>query len=339
MSLSLPVTKKKILEETLDVISSQVNLNEFQGLGIEFIVVNDGEDVLDELTEKYKSIPLKIIKNLKKGAASARNTGVKYSKGEIILFHDDDILPGPYYFKRHIEVHQRHSKIILIANWVYPEHLINKGKTTSFGRYRLYFNKYISFGDQLHKTMIEQNLYEVDGMATFSCSMKRSVYEDVGPFNEMFEYAGCEDAEFSYRAMQKGYRCIYDEKNICYHNELDNFELYRWLQRQSRGIKSAVVMCKLHPEGKAHPTWYTNTPLQWADPFDVKILKIKKWLLSRKLVEKILFGLVWFLEKIKAPDKILFRLYNALWLGNTYRSFREAYKRLFSSEQRPLPPL
>jgi len=55
--------------------------------------------------------------------------------------------------------------------------------------------------------------------------------------------------------------------------------------------------------------------------------------------EKILFGLVWFLEKIKAPDKILFRLYNALWLGNTYRSFREAYKRLFSSEQRPLPPL
>jgi len=27
----------------------------------------------------------------------------------------------------------------------------------------------------------------------------------------------------------------------------------------------------------------------------------------------------------------LFRLYNALWLGATYRSFREAYKEIFNN--------
>jgi hypothetical protein len=38
-------------------------------------------------------------------------------------------------------------------------------------------------------------------------------------------------------------------------------------------------------------------------------------------------------EKIKLPDSFLFRLYNALWLGATYRSFREAYKEIFKNKK------
>lgn len=338
MQLSVIIStynRKKILEETLKHILGGNTL--FVRDEMEIIIVNDGEDNLEDLSEQYTSFHFRIVKNKGRGLAAGRNTGASLAKGEVLLFYDDDIIPTKEHFIRHLSVHKKFEKAICMAYRIYPNELIKIAEQEIFGRYKLKYEYDCMKGMNL--TLFEDDIYLSDGAAGYSCSIKRETYLDVGPFNETFEYAGCEDSEFFHRAKKKGYKLLFDKKNLCYHNELDNFELKRWLWRQSTGIKSAVVMCKLHPEGKAHPTWYTNTPLQWADPFDVKILKIKKWLLSRKLVEKILFGLVWFLEKIKAPDKILFRLYNALWLGNTYRSFREAYKRLFSSEQRPLPPL
>ncbi|HOT89369.1 MAG TPA: hypothetical protein PL028_07525, partial [Bacteroidales bacterium] len=70
-------------------------------------------------------------------------------------------------------------------------------------------------------------------------------------------------------------------------------------------------------------------PISKEDETWVKRLKIKKWILSRWIIMKLLFAAVWVLEKIHFPDNILFKLYNALWLGSTYKSFRKAYKELF----------
>jgi len=33
--------------------------------------------------------------------------------------------------------------------------------------------------------------------------MKREKFDEIGDFDENFDYAGCEDAEFFYRASQK----------------------------------------------------------------------------------------------------------------------------------------
>jgi len=46
-------------------------------------------------------------------------------------------------------------------------------------------------------------------------------------------------------------------------------------------------------------------------------------------VYKFLHFLAIYGEKIKLPDSFLFRLYNALWLGATYRGFSESYKEIF----------
>ncbi|MFY9595782.1 MAG: hypothetical protein WAQ01_03785, partial [Bacteroidales bacterium] len=128
-------------------------------------------------------------------------------------------------------------------------------------------------------------------------------------------------------------KLLFDEKNICYHNELDKLTLDTWLRRQSTGIRSAVVVCKLHPEGQNHPTWYTNTPIKASDNWNVKLLKLKKNFCSFPPVYNFLHFLVIYGEKIKLPDLFLFRLYNALWLGATYRSFREAYKEIFENKK------
>ncbi|MGI9896041.1 glycosyltransferase family 2 protein [Vibrio natriegens] len=68
---------------------------------IEIVVVNDNRsnsfDEFSLLNSRYRSSPIKFIYNSgDRGAASARNYGVKCATGELITFLDDDdfILPG-----------------------------------------------------------------------------------------------------------------------------------------------------------------------------------------------------------------------------------------------------
>ena len=57
---------------------------------VEIIIVNDGmEENMARIANKY---PVKVIESNGSGPAAARNTGVKYSKGEILIFLDASFL-------------------------------------------------------------------------------------------------------------------------------------------------------------------------------------------------------------------------------------------------------
>ena len=332
MKISILIPTKNrlpILQETLHNIYF---VNKLPKEDFEVIVSNDGDDILSVLYNEFPFDNLKIVKNTHKpGAAGNRNNAADFAQYDLLQFLDDDILITDNFLERVLYIHNQFNNIVLCGNRIYPQHLIEQAEQTSFGRYKLKY-EYNWNTIEKNEELINQ-LYVVDSLASFSISMKRENFDEIGDFDENFDYAGCEDAEFFYRASQKNVNLLFDEKNICYHNELDNFTLDTWLRRQSTGIRSAVVVCKLHPEGQNHPTWYTNTPLKKSDPKDVKLLKLKKIFCSLPPVYKFLHFLAIYGEKIKLPDSFLFRLYNALWLGATYRSFREAYKEIFENSK------
>lgn len=322
--------RKAILQKTLDVIFHHQNLPHEQ---FEVIVTNDGNEVLDELLSAFHYSNLRIIPNMHKpGLAGGRNNGVENAKYELILFLDDDILINSMFLNNIIAVHHQYQDIILCGNRFYNDEIIDFAKKYPFGRYKLAHEYQWLEKEKL--VPINEGLFISDGLAGFSASLLKTTFNKVGPFNESFEYAGCEDSEFFHRAKKMGFKLVFDEANICYHNELDNFTLRSWLNRQSTGIRSAVVVCMIHPEGKEHPTWFTNTPISKNDKAWVKRLKIKKWILSRWLVMKLIFVMVWFFETLHFPDKLLFRLYNALWLGSTFKSFGNAYKKFSNTISR-----
>jgi GT2 family glycosyltransferase len=293
-------------------------------------VCNDGDDDLSILFEEFPFDNLKIVKNTHKaGLSGNRNNAIDFSQYEILQFLDDDILITENFLINVLNIHNKWDNIILCGNRFYPQLLIEQAEQKPFGRYKLKYE--YNWLDGLIMNKVEDEIYEVNYLAGFSISMKRQVYDYIGIFNENFDYAGCEDAEFFYRASQKGIKLLLNENNICYHNELDNFTLNSWLRRQSTGIRSAVVMCELHPEGQNHTTWYTNTPIKASDNWNVKMLKLKKMFCSFPPVYNLLHFLAIEGEKIKLPNSILFKLYNALWLGATYRGFREAYKEIFEN--------
>ena len=76
----------------------------------EIVLVDDGstppaKQVADVFADKLN---INYIYQQNSGLAAARNTGIAAAKGDIILFHDDDDMPGPDLVAEHIKSHTKH---------------------------------------------------------------------------------------------------------------------------------------------------------------------------------------------------------------------------------------
>lgn len=324
LSIIMPTKDRKdILINTLFHISEQVI---FDNNRFEMLVINDGSgDLPYDLFPEILNI--RIIECRKHSLAIARNYGAKNACGRVILFLDDDILPASDHFIRHLEIHENFPNVIVGAHREYHPALIGQVSKTPFGRYKI-INEYNWLaGVLLTESKIMSGIYLSDHLAGFSCSMHKTLWTQLNGFNERFTDAGCEDSEFFYRAKKAGITLIYDKNNICYHNEPDNFILEKWLHRQGTGIRSAIVMCEIHTEGKTHPTYYLNTPIDWKnDNRSLIVTKITRSILKLRPIYYFFYFISFFLEKIRFPDKVLFRIYNTLWISVTVYYFREKYR-------------
>lgn len=89
-------------------------------LALELIVVDDasraGErDQLVREMARYPTSSLRLLRvERQRGAAHARNTGLAASRGAIIAFLDDDLVPCPGYLLATLREHQRHSDALVI---------------------------------------------------------------------------------------------------------------------------------------------------------------------------------------------------------------------------------
>jgi len=320
--------RKEILSETLSHITNNVS---FDAREMEFIVVNDGDENIPEQILPKELNP-RVINLKQKSLAKARNAGAKNSNGKIILFLDDDILPSKDHFYRHLQIQEKFPFAIITANRFFPKELILKAKETPFSRYKIKYE--YDWTSETAMSSIENNpdLYNAENLAGFSCSMPKEVWAKLEGFNEHFTDAGCEDSEFFYRANKLGIQLIFDKSNHCFHNENDNFSLKNWLRRQGTGARGAVVICELHPEGKTHPSYVLNTPISFKnDSFNTFFIKTKRWILMNRIIFKILYILTSVCEKIKIPDAVLFKLYNALWISNSTYFFRIKWKQIKSN--------
>ncbi len=95
ISVVIPVFNKGfILSETLNSVLQQTFTN------YEIIIINDGStDNSIEVLSDFNDSRIQIFSQENKGAAAARNLGIKKSKGELIAFLDAD----DYWFPNHLE--------------------------------------------------------------------------------------------------------------------------------------------------------------------------------------------------------------------------------------------
>ncbi|ODS41450.1 MAG: hypothetical protein A7315_06170 [Candidatus Altiarchaeales archaeon WOR_SM1_79] len=149
-------------------------------------VDNNSTDKTPEIIKRYGKI--KYIQEKKKGSYAARNTGVKFSNGEIIVFTDSDCILKKNWLEK-LTAPIRSGKCIAAM-----------GGTLSAGSERLDRIEQDAYDAHLNKIREGNNLKTID---TRNFAITRAVFKDGNFFNEKIMFSG--DAEYGMMLNKKGY--------------------------------------------------------------------------------------------------------------------------------------
>lgn len=127
-----------------------------------------------------------------------RNYGVERTDAEVVAFIDGDCIANPFWAGRLRQAYERNP---LVA-----------GKTIDMG--------YWAF-ENLQRVELEHRGVDVT-FPSNNLAYQREAFLDAGGFDDWFVTA--EDIDLNYRAVEKGYRIVYEPGAIVYHRARDSFK-------------------------------------------------------------------------------------------------------------------
>lgn len=195
-----------ILTETLK------NLLRQDYTDFEIVVVDQTKtpkkDLLDSIKSQEK---IKYIHLDRKGSPHARNVGVKNASGTIILFLDDDIEIRDKEFIRHHANCYTDSRIGLVGGRVIYDFEKPSPDFNQVGRLKFFGLYEITNFDANIKT-------EIDHAAGGNFSVLKSVFNDVGGFEELYRgNAHMEETDFCLRVKRAGWKLIFEPRAVVRH--------------------------------------------------------------------------------------------------------------------------
>jgi len=155
----------------------------------EIIVVTDGPDPLtaQSVARREDWFLFRVYSTEeKKGPAAARNLGWRMAAGRLVLFTDDDCLPGKYWIRAYWLAYQICLQFN-VDNWTFGPALAFHGP--------------ISVPRPERPTDFERNTagLETAEFVTANCACSRSALELVDGFDESFTMAWREDSELEFK--------------------------------------------------------------------------------------------------------------------------------------------
>ncbi|MFQ5863535.1 MAG: glycosyltransferase, partial [Candidatus Brocadiales bacterium] len=190
--------------------------------------VDDGSN--DGTAEQIKKWPVKYICQKNTGPAAARNKGWKASSGEIICFTDSDCIPRRDWLSKLLRNYQG-DKIGAVG-----------------GSYDVANPEdFLAYCVQEEISIRHSNMpREVRFLGSYNLSVKRSVLEEVGGFQEGYKKASGEDNDLSYKIRKHGYRVVFDKEALVAHYHRES--LWRYLEDQyTHGFWRAKLYVE-HPD-------------------------------------------------------------------------------------------
>jgi glycosyltransferase involved in cell wall biosynthesis len=196
----------------------------------EVIVVSDGStDATPETVSRFRDrLPVRLIESGRGGVAAARNRGVAEAKAPVVLFLDNDVVPGETLIAEHWTFHHNspdiESVLLGYITW-HPDIAV-----THFMRW---------FGEHggLNAFARLRSGQAAAPKFLYSCnlSLKTEFFRRNGGFNESLTVM--EDHELGYRLSLAGMRMTFLKEALGYHHQVFSFEdACRRLSRYSAGL-------------------------------------------------------------------------------------------------------
>ena len=172
---------------------------------------------VDHFCNVFPQVSLRYFVETNQGLSHARNRGIKESKGDILVYVDDDATVNPEYLKTYADWFESHPETDAAGGPIIPHY-----ETGSEPKWMTYFIKrlltgYLYFGDKA-KPFPGQN-YPGGGNAAY----RSRVFEKVGLYNVELgrngdSLGGGEEKDIFDKMKREGMQFVYLPQAILYHS-------------------------------------------------------------------------------------------------------------------------
>jgi GT2 family glycosyltransferase len=203
--------------------------------GLDMVVVVDGStDGTVELLDAVEfPVPLKTSFQRNRGRAAARNVGLSLAQGALVLFLDDDVVPGPMLIRRHREAHEQHAETIVMG-----PHL-EADDAESFAPNQAWV-------DAIYAEMAATGTVKASQFSTANTSGPTEVFLALGGFDEGFTDWGGEDTDLAQRGLKAGYEILFDPAIRALHHE--HLTIKQFCANNVSAGRTLPRIVALHPE-------------------------------------------------------------------------------------------
>jgi len=174
---------------------SALSRQDFEVDRMEVVVVTDGPDAATEFLMEGAMDGGPVFRRYslpeKKGPAAARNLGWQRARGELILFTDDDCVPGKDWVSSYWETYMEYKRTNRLG-WVFGDQVAFKGS--------------VVVPRPPEPTDYEKNVawLERAEFVTANCACPVDVLRRTGGFDESFTMAWREDSDLQFRLLEEG---------------------------------------------------------------------------------------------------------------------------------------
>jgi len=148
------------------------------------------------------------------GFAGGCNIGAREARGAYVAFLNNDTIADPGWLRALRAGVDPASRSLLVTSRVVYMHDPNLVDSAGDGAFRWGGAYKRLHGQSVERAALPQEVFGVCGAA---CLMPKTVFEELGGFDEDF-FASHEDVDLSYRARLRGYRCRYVPDAIVRHH-------------------------------------------------------------------------------------------------------------------------
>lgn len=272
------------LQRTLEALAAQTLLATL----FEVVVVDDGSQASYAAVAAHAwPFQISFHRQANRGEVVARNAGVLRSRGKLLVFLDDDILPDPDYLLSLALEHEDHPGEIILGT-LSPK--VDENPTP------------------FQRLMVQQDAYQAGGeVPYYECwsgvlAVERASFETLGGMLPLGD--GGRNAwggmDFGYRASRAGIKIRRCTQAIALHDDLASRDLRLYCRRMQYVSRQAVPLFRRCPGLEPLvPMFRDKTPIDWReDPL---------LLIGRKVVRRLASSApgLWALENIAAALEAL----------------------------------
>lgn len=190
--------------------------NSIKDVDYEIIVIDDGStDETQKMIDKLSGVVyLKNEENL--GFVGSCNAGAKKARGEFVVFLNNDTSVKENWLNALLETFEKNEKVGLAGSkLIYPD-----GRLQEAGGIIWTDKNAWNYGRLKNPKDPEFNyLKDADYCSGASIMLIKSLFNELGGFDQIYSPGYYEDTDLAFRVRQMGYRVVYQPKSELYHFE------------------------------------------------------------------------------------------------------------------------